>query len=222
MNWYLLFIIQLLVIYLSTQMAMRKLFHGLMHLTHKPKVSFYILSLIYLPGTFVHEMSHFLTSIVLFVIPHRFDLIPEIEEHDEGYAMKFGAVHSQATDPFRRMLISMAPLIYGIAIFYIIFALNIFPHTKLWLNLLGIYLSFAISSSMFSSRHDLKQSLILIPLALLTVSALIGFDVDVQSIFLSQHALELMKRLNLYFASATIINLVIGLILYRIQPYHRR
>ena len=200
MNWYALFIIQILVMYLSTQLAMRKIFHGLMHLTHSPKISFYLLSLIYLPGTFLHEMSHFFTSIVLFVMPHRFDLIPEIEEHERGYAMKFGAVHTQATDPIRQMLISLAPLVYGIGFFYSMFAFNIFPHSNVWINVLGIYLSFSISSSMFSSRHDLKQSLILIPILMLLVSVLVGFQIDLEPLFLSPGAVGLLKRLNLYLS----------------------
>lgn len=205
--WYLLFSLQLVLIYLTSRYVMQKLFFLLKDVTKSTSVSFYILSLIYLPGTILHELSHLLTSIVLFVLPHRMSFIPHISEVDsDTYHVRMGSVHHAKTDPIRAMLIGTAPLVYGIAFFYLVFEASLFPHTNVFMNILMVYLFFAVSSSMFSSREDLKESLIIIPVSLLIVSGLIAFDIDVFGYLSSFKAVSMMKTFNLYLSAATITN----------------
>lgn len=218
MSWYILFILQLVLIFLTSRYVMQRIFQTIRMITKSTSVSFYLLSLLYLPGTILHELSHLITSVLLFVMPHKFDLIPEVSETADGkYHVRMGAVHHEATDPFRGMLIGTAPILYGLAFFYLVFEFNLFPNEVWWVNIILIYLFFAISSSMFSSKQDMKESLILIPLFLLIISGFIGFGVDLESLFLTPKALLLMERFNLYIAAATIPNTLGALILMKFR-----
>lgn len=190
---------------------MSSLFSLLKSILRSTSVSFYILSLIYLPGTVLHEVSHLLTSVVLYVMPHGMSFIPAIEKHEKGYAVRFGSVHHVKTDPIRGILIGSSPIFAGICFFYAVFAFGLFPHESIAINSLFIYLFFSISSSMFLSKEDLKDSLILVPLLILLVSLFIGFKIDLTSYVFSDTAISLMKNLNLYLASATITNGVLFL-----------
>lgn len=207
---YALFLLQLMIIYFTSRFVMQKLFHALHRTVRSTSVSFYILSLLYLPGTLLHELSHLFTSIVLFVMPHSFDLIPKITELDEGkYYVRMGAVHHAATDPFRSMLIGAAPLFFGLGFFYTIFEFNLFPHSSILVNILILYLFVSISSSMFSSKQDMKESLMLVPFLLLIAAICVGFKIPVFDYLQSDVSLDVIKKFNLYIASATGLNMLL-------------
>jgi hypothetical protein len=163
----------------------------------------------------LHELSHLFTSIILFVPPHHLDLIPKVDETEDGrYEVRLGSVHHQPTDPIRSMLIGAAPIIFGLAFFYIVFEYRLYPLSNLFANVGMLYLFFAISSSMFSSKQDLKESLLLIPiLALLGISLVIGFDIPITQWLLGDHALSRIKEFNLYIASASTINVLLAFVL---------
>lgn len=218
MVWYLLFIIQLICIFVSTMFVMTKLFHFFHKHTNHTSVTFYLLSLIYLPGTILHELSHLFTSIILFVPVHGFDLIPRIDQNDNGhYHARLGAVHHAQTDPIRGMLIGASPIFFGLAFFYIVFESQFFPHSHILVNIGMLYLFFTVSSSMFSSKQDLKESIILIPiLGLLGIALVIGFKVPLGEILTRLQAIELMRNFNTYIAPATGIHCIAALIVRRI------
>lgn len=80
-------------------------------LTGRVRLARWIFWLILLPGTFLHEISHWLTATILLVKTHRFSLWPKIKP--DG-SMEMGAVHMEGRiDPFRHSLIGLAPLIFG-------------------------------------------------------------------------------------------------------------
>lgn len=111
-----------------------------------------LVTLLLFPGTVIHELSHLFVAEILGVRTGKLTLAPE-EIRDMN--IKAGSVTIAATDPIRRALIGIAPVITGIASlaalsywlssrssFYELIAMN--------------YLLFAISNSMFSSKQDLK------------------------------------------------------------------
>ena len=62
--------------------------------------------------TFIHELSHYVSALSLFVNVGKFNLTPRIEvEH-----VTLGSVHIEKTDPIRRFLIGASPFLFGMII----------------------------------------------------------------------------------------------------------
>jgi len=109
-----------------------------------------------LPGTIIHELSHWLTAELLGVPTGEITLIPRFEE---GLELKMGSVAIAKKDPFRRTLIGLAPLFTGltlisVAAYFLPFPVwsnfNLFPHSLLVIAI------FLVSNTMFSSKKDLE------------------------------------------------------------------
>jgi hypothetical protein len=132
----------------------------------------WIFWVLFLPGTFLHELSHWLTATLLGVKTGRFSLWPKPKK---GRHLQMGAVQIDVADPFRHSLIGLAPLIFGSIVVLLI--------GQGWLNLgqigaafaggdltllweamlqtltlpdvwLWLYLVFAISNGMLPSASD--------------------------------------------------------------------
>lgn len=154
-----LFLTELLIIFFISKKLINNLSYLLLKITRSHKVTVTILSVLFLPGTIVHELSHLLVAGVLFVPVGEINLVPEVE----GEQVKLGSVQIGQTDPFRRMLIGVAPLILGLSavIGLIYFNRDSLLHfSPLWLTILVIYLIFQITNTMFSSKKDLEGALI--------------------------------------------------------------
>lgn len=126
-------------------------------LTGSHRVSIYLLSLIVLPGTIVHEMAHLLTAGGMLVRVGEISLFPEINEK----GVKLGHVEIEKTDFIRRAIIGFAPVFFGAGILVggiwfantNFFSQGIYPW---WLVLSLFYLSVVIGNTMFSSKKDLE------------------------------------------------------------------
>jgi len=79
-------------------------------LTRNPRVATWCFWALFLPGTFLHELSHWLTAALLGVKTSRFSLWPTIKRRGE---LQMGSVQVEVADPFRHSLIGLAPLIFG-------------------------------------------------------------------------------------------------------------
>lgn len=124
-----------------------------------------------MPGTFIHEVSHLLASLVLLVPFGKLELIPE--ELPEG-GLKMGSLEVAKTDPVRRLLIGAAPTFVGTAI---IFSVIYFIYSKALMTsilplLFAVYVVFEIGNTMFSSRKDMEGSLLFV---VLMTSIMIAF-----------------------------------------------
>lgn len=145
--------------------------------TRSHKAAIYLLSMIVLPGTLIHEMAHLLTAGVMLVNVGEVSLMPEIREN----GVKLGHVEIQKTDFFRRALIGFAPVFVGMGILVggIAFANSQFfekGNYPLWLILILFYLVVVIGDTMFSSKKDLEGTL--------------GFTVLFFSIFMTLYLLK--------------------------------
>lgn len=132
------------------------------------------MAILFLPGTFIHEVSHFLAAIALFVPAGKLELIPEIK----GEQVKLGSVRIEKTDLVRRFLIGVAPFVFGtiliITTIYLILERQLF--SAWWAIILTGYVVFEVGNTMFASRKDLEGSLrlFLILLVLYGVVTLLG------------------------------------------------
>ena len=79
-------------------------------LTGSRTVALWFFWVLFLPGTFLHEVSHWLTAKLLGVKTTRFSLWPQPKK---GGQLQMGAVQIEVPDPFRHSLIGLAPLIFG-------------------------------------------------------------------------------------------------------------
>lgn len=101
-------------------------------LTGNMRAAMWIFWVLFLPGTVLHEISHWLTAKLLGVRTSRFSLWPTVKRKGE---LQMGAVQVDLADPFRHSLIGLAPLIFGSI------AVLIIGQGRLELSQLGLALS---------------------------------------------------------------------------------
>lgn len=126
-------------------------------LTNSRETIVNILAVILWPGTLTHEFSHAITAGVLMVHVGDVVLTPETN----GEHITLGKAEVGKTDPFRQLLIGVAPVFWGLAI--IISSLWFFTlqgEALLWQLALLLYLVFVIANTMFASKKDMEGSLI--------------------------------------------------------------
>lgn len=151
----------------------------LLLLTRRQGIALIIFSLIFIPGVFLHETSHYLSARLLGVRTGRFSVFPKLK--GEG-KLQLGYVETVSTDIFRDAIVGAAPILLGslsIALigYYplnlsavwdhlvqgggnsVLIILDVFHQSDFWL---WFYLAFVISSTMFPSRSDRRAWLPLI------------------------------------------------------------
>jgi hypothetical protein len=141
-------------------------------LTRDVRFTMGIFSMLFLPGVFLHELSHFLVAKILGVRTGRFSIFPQ--SLPDG-RLQLGYVETVKSDVLRDSLIGAAPLIIG-TLFVAIVAVYRLEMRILWdllrngqLDLfwvgvralpqvqdfyLWFYLVFAVSSTMMPSQSD--------------------------------------------------------------------
>jgi len=165
---------ELLALNLITTRLTTKLFKICYKITKDKKKSIYILSLIFLPGTFIHEAAHFLAALFLLVPVGEINLIPEVTDDSR---IKMGSLPIAKTDVFRRFLIGTAPFTLGSGIIlFIIYGIveGLFGDSITAKILFG-FIIFQISSTMFLSPEDLKGAFELLVLVLISALTLFSF-----------------------------------------------
>src|SRR3989344_7337481 len=90
---------ELVILYFLSKRLTQDLFNFIYGLTKKRNLAIYILAVLFLPGTFIHEISHFLTALFLFVPVGEVEFLPEIQGSD---SLKMGSVAIGKTDPIRK------------------------------------------------------------------------------------------------------------------------
>ena len=141
-------------------------------LSRRPGVTQVIFALIFLPGVFLHELSHFLSAKLLGVQTGKFSLIPQAQPNGK---LRLGYVETASGGFIRDALIGAAPLVTGslFVAFVAIYQLHLLPlwdfirlaeWNGFWSGLLAVpkapdfwlwfYLTFTISSTMMPSASD--------------------------------------------------------------------
>lgn len=155
MIWF--FLIEIFILFLLSRLLTVSISQLFFILTRSEKLSIWLMSLLFLPGTVIHELSHLFMAKLLFVHTGKVSLIPE----SHGNTLKLGSVEVGKTDFIRNFLIGVAPFVIGFAI--IILSILFFlmsGGTKDYLILaIVIYIVFIVSNTMFSSRKDLEGAI---------------------------------------------------------------
>lgn len=120
----------------------------------KPGVVIY--SLFVLPGTIIHELSHWIVAELLLVKTGEITIFPNWDESKGGRG-RLGSVEAQRSDPFRGFLIGLAPFISGLGILIILGQLfSSYWDTNLpwWQLALIVYGIMVMGNSMMTSQED--------------------------------------------------------------------
>jgi hypothetical protein len=163
-------------------------------LTGSTRMALWLFWLLFVPGTFLHELSHWLTAHMLGVRAHHFSVWLEAKPNGE---LQLGAVEIEQTDPLRHSLIGLAPFIFGSAAVLLISytwleleqlshaltqhnleaggqaLLNIASQPNLWL---WLYLVFSISNGMLPSASDRKYWWVTLLTLALLAALVFGLD----------------------------------------------
>jgi hypothetical protein len=185
------FILMLAPLILLQRLLHREIQSMFLILTRDARITMGIFSIIFLPGVFLHELSHFVMAKILRVRTGRFSLIPQ--SLPDG-RLQLGYVETGKADMVRDSLIGAAPLIVG-TLFVAVVAIYRFEMRVLWdvfrngqldLFWMGVralpnvrdfyvwfYLTFAVSSTMMPSESDRHAWLELV----ISVGVLFGITV---------------------------------------------
>lgn len=166
------FILMLVPLIFLQRLLHREIQSVFLIVTRNVSVTMGIFSLIFLPGVFLHELSHFLMAKILRVPTGRFSIFPQ--PLPDG-RLQLGYVETGRADIVRDSLIGAAPLIAG-TIFVAYVSVYQLDMRVLWdvlrngqMNLfwmgigalprvddfyLWFYLTFAVSSTMMPSESD--------------------------------------------------------------------
>lgn len=166
------FVVMLVPLILLQRMLHREIQAVFLILTRSPQITMGIFSFIFLPGVFLHELSHFLMAKILRVPTGRFSIFPHPLPNGR---LLLGYVEVARTDIARDSLIGAAPLVAGtLFVAYVSvyqldmrilwdtlrngqwnlfwMGVNALPHVRdfaLW-----FYLTFVVSSTMMPSESD--------------------------------------------------------------------
>lgn len=112
----------------------------------------WVYTLVFLPGTILHELSHWLTAELLGVRTGEITILPTVSSTGEGRE-KLGSVQTASSGPVRSFLIGAAPSFTGLALLYLFGFL--LPISSLWWHyLLLFYGIIVVGSSMLLSAED--------------------------------------------------------------------
>lgn len=160
-------IIELVVLFILSRRLTQNMYNALFLLFRSRPVAITIISVIYFPGTIIHELAHLFTAEILQVRTSGLTLVPEGLENPE---VRTGSVMIAQTDPIRRAIIGVAPVFVGLGVLGVISyfipqlwqqalldARNsaVFTSPALYVLLLALYSLFAVSNTMFASREDM-------------------------------------------------------------------
>lgn len=179
------------------------------------KLGNYLFAILFLPGTIVHELSHFVMATLLIVRSGKLEFIPE----EQGDGVKLGSVSIEKTDPIRKLLIGSAPFIFGTSII-----LGFLFYTS-YNNLLGdwrvvaflVFLIFEIGNTMFLSQSDIEGSwkvfIILITFMALGVVFKIDLSFISAELIFTEDNVRILQTANLYLLAPIVIDSVLLLFL---------
>ncbi len=178
------FAAELLLLFFLSSQIIKLISTFFLRITQSQKATIYLLSFLFFPGVVVHELAHFFVASILFVPTGDIEFVPKIQ----GDRVKLGSVAIAKTDPFRRMLIGVAPVLVGLfltcsLIVYFIptISFNTFLRMPIWALVALLYAVFQISNTMFSSKKDLEGSIefLLLLAALIVISYILGFRLPI-------------------------------------------
>jgi hypothetical protein len=222
--WILLFTIQVYVLSLISNKLFNLLYIYLFKIFKKETTVVFIISTIFLPGTFIHELSHAITATLLGSRVVKFSIWPKVENG----GIKMGYAQFIVLDVVRNTIIGISPLIVGIGILYFLI-INFFT-VGTYLKIFFLYLIFQVSNSMFLSESDIKDLKTLF--FILLIISLVFYLLDIYYLkinllaqlnfsFINNLNAKFFIYLNVFFASTLFFNFLMLVFVKTLNKIHR-
>lgn len=212
---FVIFLIEFVLLFFSSRWLTNSLFRLIFYLSKSRSLAVYFFALLFMPGVLIHELSHFLSAIILFVPVGEIELMPKVT----GDSIKLGSVQIRETGIVRRSIIGIAPTIVGMFLivgipFYFMFY-NQPVNFSLLKTFLILYFIFEIGNTLFSSRKDLEGvveffAVILFIVGVLYFSGTLS-SVPVENLF-SSRVTEFMKMMDVFLFVPIILNVLVYLV----------
>lgn len=184
----------------------------------KPGIMLY--SLVFLPGTIIHELSHWVMAEILQVRTGEITIFPSFD--DQGGARsseRLGSVSMVKSDPIRGFFIGLAPFITGLAILVVLGALFStgweagYPWWQLGLMIYGIVV---VGNSMMISESDRRSWPFILILTGIIVFFFVYFQASLPSTIYDL-TFTILRPLNLIMGVTAGLNLVMIVGLYGLR-----
>lgn len=201
------FPILILSIFFITRQTTNELYYLLRRFTKSNNLIFSFVAIFFLPGTIIHELSHYLMATILFLKVHEVKIIPQWDKN----SIRLGSVIYEKTDFIRSILVGIAPILGALLFFWWLSLFKIFPSSNIYLNILFGYIVFSVASSMFSSKQDLVDLVYLVPLFIIIFLIIYIFDirVDLSNLSLTTQLLDFIVKINYYLFISLVINIIL-------------
>jgi hypothetical protein len=186
-----------------------------MKITRSQTTTIHLLAILFFPGVLIHELGHFLMASILLVPTGEIEFFPKIQEG----GVKLGSVAIARTDPFRRLLVGVAPVVSGLGILFLAsyYLSPLWPFS--WRDFLFGYILFEVGNTMFSSKKDMEGALLLIGLLGFIAGGffLLGARIPegIVAWMLRFASLQLFFTMAVWLAMSAVLSLVL-LILFRV------
>jgi hypothetical protein len=172
-----------------------------------------LITFIFLPGTIIHELAHYIMAVILFLHVREISVFPEFERN----YIKLGKVVYEKADFVRGILVGIAPIFAGLFIFWLLSVWNVFPNPNMYLSIVLGYLIFVISSSMFSSKQDLVDVVYIIPVLIIMAAIIYIFNINIVALLdnapFMEGVADFIHKLNVYFLLSFVIHAAIIIVL---------
>lgn len=183
---------EFVLLYFLSRRLTQNLYIAVFLLTKSRPIAISFLSILFFPGTVIHELAHLFTAEILGVRTGGLTLVPEGIEQKE---VRTGSVSISQSDPIRRAVIGIAPVFVGLGALGVISyflpglleqtATNathgvLFTGYAVYLFIITIYSLFAVSNTMFSSPEDLEGfwPVVLVVILLIVAAYIAGIRIN--------------------------------------------
>jgi hypothetical protein len=215
---FLLFLAELFALFMLSRALTRSISWTVYRLTHSQTIAIRVLSLLFFPGTLIHELSHAIMAGLLGVRVGTMEFVPKID----GNKVKMGSVQIEQTDFFRRFFIGAAPFFIGTSLLLgsLYFASTNHLFENYWMIAFIGYVVFEIGNTMFSSKKDMEGALEL--LLTLTIIVIIFYFFGVRlpavnpDIFFEQPVVHEILQKGCWFLLVPLILDCLVIMLFRI------
>ncbi len=205
----LLFIGEIVCIFFISRVCINEMFFLFYALFKNEHLVFSLVTLIFFPGTIIHELSHFIFATALGHRIHSVTVFPQ----RKGNYIKLGSVLYEKKDIVRSVLVGIAPIFFGLFILWFISEFHLFPQTNLFINLVILYFIFTISSTMFSSKQDLIDIIFIIPIFVVLVGVIYIFNIKLDFFYyvahISKGTVVILDNLNGFLFLSLMLNLIL-------------
>jgi len=189
-----LFIAEVIAIYFLAHSLLFLSFRLMRRFFHSDTIIIWLTAILYLPGTILHEISHYFFALLLVMNPEEVSILPRIEKNH----IRLGHVlyRKHPSDFIRPIIVGIAPFFGAIGLLWVIQIFHLFPSEVWWQNILFGYLILAITANMFSSKQDLIDLIYVVPIFLIIGAVIYIFQIQLSP----QVVIQITKTFELFFS----------------------